>query len=77
MDDYVERMINQFPMKMKKSDTALTPDWNIIFGKYNRKRLNKKESEQFHASVARGMFVSKRERSGIYQTIVVLSEMVK
>ena len=31
MDDYVERIINEFPMKTSKSDTALPPAGNNIF----------------------------------------------
>ena len=33
MDDYVERMVNEFPMKISKIDTALTPAGNNIFWK--------------------------------------------
>ena len=36
-DDYVEMMINDFPMKISKCNTALTPA-----EKDNRKRLGKK-----------------------------------
>ena len=42
MDDYVEIMINEFPMKTSKSDTALTPADNLYFEKGNRKRLGRK-----------------------------------
>ena len=44
MDDYVERVINQFPMKISKSDTDLTPDGNNTFEKGNSKRPSKKEN---------------------------------
>ena len=42
MDDYVEIMINKFPMKIYKSDTDLTPAGNNIFEKVNSKRLSEK-----------------------------------
>ena len=38
MEDYVERMINELPMKISKSDTALTPSGNKFFGKVTSKR---------------------------------------
>ena len=42
MDDYVESIINEFPMKISKSYTALTPSGNNIFEKGNSKRLGRK-----------------------------------
>ena len=41
MNDYVEVMINKLPMKIIKSDTALTPAENNIFEKGNIKGLGK------------------------------------
>ena len=38
MDKYVERIFNEFPMKISKTDTALTPAVNNIFENGNRKR---------------------------------------
>ena len=35
MDDYVEIMINEFPMKISNSDTDLTTHRNNIFEKGN------------------------------------------
>ena len=69
MDDYVERMINEFSIKISKMNTALTPDGNNIFEKGNIKRLGKKETEEFHASVSTGMFVAKRVRPDIHQLV--------
>ena len=48
MDDYVERTVNDLPIKIRKSNTALTPARNNLFEKFNRKTLGKKETEQFH-----------------------------
>ena len=76
MDDYVERMINEFSIKISKINTALTPDGNNIFEKGNIKRLGKKETEEFHASLSRGIFVVSRAIPDILQTVVVLSTMV-
>ena len=41
MEDYVESMINELPMKIIKSDTPLTLSGNNLFEKGNRKRLVK------------------------------------
>ena len=38
MDDYVEKMINGFPMNISKSDTALTPAGNTLYEKRNNKK---------------------------------------
>ena len=56
MEDYVERIINEFSMKISRSDTDLTPYVNNIFEKGNSKRLSKKENEKLHTSVERGIF---------------------
>ena len=53
MDDYVERMINEFPMKISKSDMNLTPYGNNLFDHITEKVWVKKETEEFHNSVAR------------------------
>ena len=42
--NYVERMFNEFPIKICNSDTALTPYENNLFEKVIRKRLGKKET---------------------------------
>ena len=77
MDNYVERMINELPIKISKSDTALTPYGNNIFEKGNRKSMVTKETEELHTSVARGNFVDKRGRLDIHQMVTVLSMRFK
>ena len=47
MDDYVERMINDYPMKISNSDTDFTPTGNNIIEKGNRKRLVKNKPKLF------------------------------
>ena len=64
-------------MKKSKGDTALTPYGNNIFEKGNTKSMAKKETVELHNSVARGMFVAKRVRPDIHQTVAVLSTRVK
>ena len=77
MKNYVERMIHEFPMKISSSDTDLTPDGNNIFDKCNRKSLGKKETEEFHTSVAIGIVLDKRAIPDIHQTFAVLLKRVK
>ena len=60
MYESAESMINKFLIKIRKSDMALIPDGNIIFEKVNRRSLVKKQTEESHNSVSRGMFVSNR-----------------
>ena len=43
MYGYVEKMINEFPIKISNIDTSLTPDGNNIFFKDNRKSIGKKK----------------------------------
>ena len=64
-------------MKIINSDVDLTPAGNNIFEKGNIKSLGKKVTEQFRTSLYRGIFVAKRERPDIHQTVVVLSKRVK
>ena len=47
MYHYVERMINDFPMKLIKNGMILTPPRNNIFEKGNRKRIGKKKLKSY------------------------------
>ena len=77
MDNYVERIINELPIKLSKSGMDVTLDGNNCFEKGERKRLGKKETEEFHTSVVRGIFVSKRAGMDIHQTFTLLSTIIK
>ena len=77
MDGYIERVIKDLPMKIIRNDTDLTPSRNDIFEKDSIKSLGKKETEEFHTSVARGMFVAKRAIPDIHQTVAVSSTRFK
>ena len=76
MDNSIEMMINEFPMNIIRSDTALTPYVNNISLKGNRKSLGK-IIEYLHTSIAGRMFVAKRMRPDIHQTVAVLSTRVE
>ena len=77
MDDYVERIFNDFLMKISKSNRDLSSARNDLFEEGNRKILGERYSEEFHTSVERGIFVTKRVRPNIHQTVLVLSIRVK
>ena len=64
MDDYIESMMNESPMRISNSDTYLNPAGSIIFEKGNRKRLGKKETEELQTLVSRGMFVARKDFVG-------------
>ena len=57
MDNYVERVINEFPMKISNSDTDLKPARENIFWKV---------TEKGYTSVSRIIFVANRARPGIH-----------
>ena len=58
MYDYIERMVNGYPTKIFKSDTALTSSGNKLFEKGNRKILGKENNLRV------AYFSSKRDLCG-------------
>ena len=77
MSYYAEQMIEDFPIKLNKSDTALTPATDKLFHVDKSKRLDKTRAEQFHTFVAKALFISKRERPDIQPTVAVLCTRVR
>ena len=77
MCDYIENMLNEFPMELAESDMATTPATDNLFRKGHGKKLQKERAEDYHTSVARGLFVCKWARPDIQPTIVVLCTRVK
>ena len=49
MSSYVKNMLEDFPVKLKKSQTAATPADNLGQGR----KLNKEDAEAFHTMVAK------------------------
>ena len=62
MIKYVNNMIEEFPRKLKSTETAITPATEDLFGqsKCRAKLLSKKQAKELHTTVAKGLFVSKR-----------------
>ena len=52
MEDYVERMINEFPLTLKTTDTELAPANKHLFEAGHGKKLDKGKLEIFHTTVA-------------------------
>jgi hypothetical protein len=59
MTDYVEGMIEDFPIKLTEKDIAATPANDNLFKKDNSKKLDTKRAEVFHTFVAKGLFILK------------------
>ena len=67
----------KFPIKLKSTDTTMTPANENLFNIDDSKDLDKKRSEQFHTTVAKGLFLSKRGRPDIQPTIAALCTRTK
>ena len=62
MSNYVKDMLQEFPEKLKSTDTAMTLATESLFNKGQGKMLDKEQTESFHIIMEKGLFVSKRER---------------
>ena len=71
-------MVDNGPVKLNKCDTTMTPASNDLISRDDEaKALDKVRKEQFHNTVAKGIFVAKRSRPDIQPTIAVLATRVK
>jgi hypothetical protein len=77
MTKYVENMLNNFPVKLGKKDVAKTPAGDNLFNLGTGAKLDTKRAEIFHTFVAKGLFLCKRARPDIQQTISVLCTRVR
>ena len=75
MVKYVESMVEDFPVKICK--ISKTPAAENLLDISTGKLLNKANSEIYHTTVAKGLFLCKRSRPDIQPTIAVLSTRVK
>jgi hypothetical protein len=74
---YVENMLNDFPVKLRKKDMAKMPAGDHLFNLGTGAKLDTKRSEIFHTFVAKGLFLCKRARPNIQQAILVLCTRVR
>ena len=77
MSSYVKNMLEDFPVKLKKSQTAATPAGEGLYNLGQGRKLNKEDAEAFHTMVAKGLFVCKRARPDIQPTIALLCTRTK
>ncbi|CAJ1946144.1 unnamed protein product [Cylindrotheca closterium] len=77
MDDYVNRMLNEFPVKFKENEGCKTPASNDLLSIGKGEKLDDEKRETFHTFIAKGLFLSKRARLDIAPTISVLSTRVQ
>ena len=77
MKKYVEDLITSFPIKFDKKQVALTPAGERLFDTGQGKSLEDQRKEIFHSTVAKGLFLAKRARPDIQQTIALLCTRVR
>ncbi len=75
MTKYVKSMINEFPEPITKS--ASTPATDKLFAVHDSPELDPVRKEQFHHTVAKALFVSKRARPDIQPTVAFLCTRVQ
>ena len=77
MSKYVSNMVDDFPVKFKTTDSALTPAGESLFQEGQSKKLDRQRAEEFHTAVAKALFVAKRARPDIHPTVAVLCTRVR
>jgi hypothetical protein len=61
MTKYVEKLLNNFLVKLGKKDVAKMPARDNLFNLGTGAKLDTKRWEIFHTFVAKGLFLCKRE----------------
>ena len=77
MIDYVNNMLAEFPMEFKETDVEKTPAGENLLKAGIGKKLDVKDAEVFHTTVARALYVCKRARLDIQPTIAILCSRVR
>ena len=77
MIKYVENMIEDFPVKLKITDTANSPAGDGLFDQGQGRKLPEERADIYHTMVTKGLFLCKRARPDIQTTIAVLCTRVK
>ena len=76
MSDYIESMVDDFPVEFKPEDIVDSPATEDLFTKDSSEQLGQEQAETFHTFVAKGLFVCKRARPDIHPTTAVLCTRV-
>jgi len=77
MVDYISDMVDDFPVQLKKTDTAPTPAADDLFAAGKGTKLNPKHAEVFRTFVAKALFACKRARPDIHTAVALLCTRVK
>ena len=77
MSSYVKNMLDDFPVKLKKSEMAATPAGENLYNRGQGKKLSKEDSKAFHTMVAKGLFVCRQARPDIQPMIALLCTRTK
>jgi len=77
MTKHMKAMVDDFPMKLKPSDTTPMPAASDPFAKGDSPFLNKEQAEVFHTFVAKALFACKRTRPDMQPTVAALCTRVK
>ena len=77
MDDYVDRMLEEFPVKFKEDEIQETPASTTLLEPGKGTDLDPKRKEVFHSFVAKALFLSKRARLDIAPTVAILASRVQ
>ncbi|CAJ1959585.1 unnamed protein product [Cylindrotheca closterium] len=76
MDDYVQRMLDEFSVKFKEDDKQETPAGNNLLEVGKGKLLDKDQQTEFHRFVAKHLFLTKR-RLDMHPTVAILASQVQ
>jgi hypothetical protein len=77
MIEYIGSMIDDCSIGLTRFQTAPTPAAEDLFEEGSGDKLNKKQAEEFHTIIAKGLFACKRARPDIHTTIAVLCTRVR
>ena len=59
MSSYIKNMLDDFPVKLKKSQMAATPTGECLYNLGQGRKLSREDAKAFYTMVARGLFVCK------------------
>ena len=77
MDDYVDRMLQEFLVKFSEKEKQETPASATLLEPGKGAKLEQKRHETFNSFVAKNLFLSKRARLDIAPTVAILASRVQ
>ncbi|CAJ1938572.1 unnamed protein product [Cylindrotheca closterium] len=77
MDDYVQRMLDNFSVKFKEDDKQETPAGNNLLEVGKGNFLDKDQQTEFHRFVVKHLFLTKRARLDMHPTVAILASQVQ